>query len=119
MSVRRTQHVAAQLPGHRDVIDIAAETPYQIGVLLARNRLPDAIFTHGSFPQATHCPVLVTSIGQAINGLTRAGKRAGVADMPDIRFGVFSQPPSRIAMPTISTPNTTIAPPANQEEMPA
>ncbi len=46
MAVRRAQHIAAHLPGDRHVVDITAGAADQIRVLLARDRLADAEFTH-------------------------------------------------------------------------
>jgi hypothetical protein len=50
MSMGRAQHKGAQQPDLRHVIDIAACAAQQIGILLARNRLPNPVFTHLSVP---------------------------------------------------------------------
>jgi hypothetical protein len=47
MGVRRAQHVAAQHPGLAHVVHIAADPAQQVGILLARHRLPNPVFTHG------------------------------------------------------------------------
>jgi hypothetical protein len=46
MGMRRAQHISAHKAWKRDVVDIAAEAAHEIGVLLAPDRLADAVFTH-------------------------------------------------------------------------
>ncbi len=50
MGVRRAQHIGAQHADLRHVIDVPAGAAQEVRVLLARDRLPNSEFTHGSFP---------------------------------------------------------------------
>jgi hypothetical protein len=46
----RAQHEGAQQLDLGRIVDIAARAAQQIGILLARNRLPNPVFTHLSVP---------------------------------------------------------------------
>ena len=46
MGMGRAQHEGAQQPDLRHVVDVAARAAQQVGILLARNRLPNPVFTH-------------------------------------------------------------------------
>jgi hypothetical protein len=54
VAVRRAQHIAADLARDLHVVDITAGAADEIGVFFARDRLPDAEFTHVGLSARAH-----------------------------------------------------------------
>src|SRR5215470_467045 len=88
MGVWRAQHEGAQEPELREVVDVAAGAAQQVGILLARHRLPNPVFTHG------HVPALVGWRSGPSNLLRRSADRGSSPRAPPFSLEAPARPPA-------------------------